>query len=45
MRNYVKHDLKEIIAPSSLEYPPGEEELHRTQGLTWKVQYFSSPGK
>ena len=33
----MKHDLMEIIAPSSLEYPPGEEELNRKQGLTWKV--------
>ncbi|KAK9908489.1 hypothetical protein WJX75_008593 [Coccomyxa subellipsoidea] len=25
IRNYVKYDLREIIAPSSLPYPPGEE--------------------
>lgn len=25
IRNYIKYDLREIIAPSSLPYPPGEE--------------------
>ena len=43
VRDYVKYDLKEIIVPSSLSYPPGEEELHRHKRLTWKVRFPCSP--
>jgi hypothetical protein len=37
VRDYVKYDLREILFPSSLPYPPGEEELHKQKWLTWKV--------
>ncbi|BDA45108.1 hypothetical protein COCOBI_06-5880 [Coccomyxa sp. Obi] len=32
VRNYIKYDLREIIAPTSLPYPPGEE----PPGNEWK---------
>jgi len=42
VRDYVKYDLREIIAPSSLPYPPGEEpekekwsDFFEVRGLVW----------
>ena len=36
-KNYVKHDLREIVSPSSLEHPPGEGPPEETWGDIWKV--------
>ena len=37
VQQYIKHDIKEIVAPSALPEPPGEEAWRLTAAEIWKV--------
>ena len=37
VQQYVKHELKEIVAPSALPEPPGEVSRRLTAAEIWKV--------
>ncbi len=43
VQQYIKHDIKEIVAPSALPEPPGQESRRLTVAEIWKVstQYES----
>ncbi|CAL5229573.1 g12929 [Coccomyxa viridis] len=37
VQQYIKHDIKEIVAPSALPEPPGEEAWRLTAAEIWKA--------